>query len=130
LAKKGLDTKKAHTTAQVQLKQDAIKAVQVSKQAIKKDFDEQKKTYNSLLGVSNSNKVNILDLNCTQLSLMRTRIHLQNEVNNLNKEVKALTRKIDAQLNKKLNHELCMQKMCNKYKQLDLDQAHEKLENK
>jgi hypothetical protein len=37
-------------------------------------------------------------------------------------------RKIDAQLEKKLYHELCMQKMRNKYKQLDLDQACKKMQ--
>jgi adenylyl- and sulfurtransferase ThiI len=45
---------------------------------------------------------------------MRTRTDLQNEVKNLAKEVKVLMKKIDNQLNKKLNHELCMQKMRNK----------------
>jgi hypothetical protein len=50
LAKKELDAKKAHSTAQVQLKKDAVKAVQqASKQALKKDFDKQKKSYDSLL---------------------------------------------------------------------------------
>ena len=46
------------------------------------------------------------------------------------KEVKSLTKKIDNQLDKKLNHELSMQKMRNEYKQLDIDQAREKIENK
>jgi hypothetical protein len=49
LAKKELDAKKAHSTAQVQLKKDAVKAVQASKQALKKDFDKQKKSYDFLL---------------------------------------------------------------------------------
>jgi hypothetical protein len=58
------------------------------------------------------------------------RTNLQNEVKNLTKEVEVLTKKLDNQMDKKLNHEVCMQKMRNKYKQLDLDQAHEKNENK
>jgi hypothetical protein len=74
--------------------------------------------------------VKISDLNCSQLSLLRTRNNLQNEGKNLTKEVKVLTKKIDNQLDKKLNHERCMQKMRNKYKQLDLDQARKKNENK
>jgi hypothetical protein len=42
---KELDAKKAHTTAQVQLKKDAVKAVQYLKQDLKRrDFDKQKKT--------------------------------------------------------------------------------------
>jgi hypothetical protein len=128
--KKELDAKKSHTAAQVQLKKDAIKLAASSKQALKKDFDKQKKSYNSLLKLSNTNKVKILDLNCSQLSLMWTRTDLQNEVKNLTREVEVLTKKIDNQLNKKLNHELCMQKMRKEYKQLDLDQALEKKENK
>jgi threonine dehydrogenase-like Zn-dependent dehydrogenase len=48
----------------------------------------------------------------------------------LNKEVKALTKKIDDQLEKNLNHELSMQKMQNKYMELDLEQACEKLQTK
>jgi uncharacterized protein YlxW (UPF0749 family) len=47
-----------------------------------------------------------LDLNYTQSSFIQTRTDLQNEVKNLKKEVKALTKKFDAQLDKKLNHEL------------------------
>jgi NAD-specific glutamate dehydrogenase len=65
-----------------------------------------------------------------QSSLMRTRTELHNEVKGLNKEVKALTKKLDVQLEKKLSHELSMQKMKNEYKQLNLAQACEKLENK
>jgi uncharacterized FlaG/YvyC family protein len=42
---------------------------------------------------------------------MRTRTDLQNEVKNLGKELKSLTKKIDNQLDKKLNHEFLMQKM-------------------
>jgi hypothetical protein len=61
---------------------------------------------------------------------MRTRTDLQNAVKNLGKEVKSLTKKIDNQLDKKLNHELMMQKMRNEYKQLDIDQACKKIENK
>jgi hypothetical protein len=130
LAKKELDAKKSHTTAQVQLKKDAVKAATSSKQVLlNRDFDKQKKTYDSLLRMSNTNKVKISDLNCSQFSLLRTRTDLQNEVKNLTKEVKVLTKKIDNQLDKKLNHELCMQKMWNEYKQLDLDQAREKNEN-
>jgi hypothetical protein len=95
-----------------------------SKQALKRDFDKQKKTYDSLLKrTSNTTKVKISDLNCSQLSLLRTRTDLQNEVKNLTKEVKVLTKKINNQLDKKLNYELCMQKMWNEYKQLDLDQV-------
>jgi hypothetical protein len=125
-----IDVKKAHRTSKVQLKKDAVKAVTSSKQALKRDFDKQKKAYHSLLRMSNTNKVKILDLNCTQSSLMRTRTDLQNKVKNLNKEVKTLTKKIDNQLDTKLNHELRMQKMHNKYKQLDLDQARKKIGNK
>jgi hypothetical protein len=130
LAKKELDAEKSHTTAQVQLKKDAVKAVTSSKQALKRDFDKQKKTYDSLLRTSNTNKVKISNLNCSQLSLLRTRTDLQNEVKNFTKEVTVLMNKIDNQLDKNLNHELCMQKMWNEYKQLDLDQASKKNENK
>jgi hypothetical protein len=94
LFKKEIDAKKAHTASEVQLKKDAVKAVTSSKQALKRDFDKQKKAYNSLLRTSNTNKVKILDLNCTQSSFMRTRTDLQNEVKNLIKEVKTLTKKI------------------------------------
>jgi hypothetical protein len=48
----------------------------------------------------------------------------------LTKEVKVLTKKIDNQLDKKLNHDFFMQKMRNEYKQLDLNQAREKNEIK
>jgi hypothetical protein len=130
LHKKELDAEKSHTTAQVQLKKDAIKSAKSSKGALKKDFDKQKKSYDSLLKSSNTNKVKISDLNCSQLSLLRTRTDLQNEVKILSKEVKVLTKKIDNQLDKKLNHDFSMQKMRNEYKQLDLDQAREKNENK
>jgi hypothetical protein len=131
LHKKELDAEKSHnTTAQVQLKKDAIKSAKSSKGALKKDFDKQKKSYNSLLKSSNTNKVKISDLNCSQLSLLRTRTNLQNEVKNLTKEVKVLTKKIDNQLDKKLNRDFSMQKMRNEYKQLDLDQARKKNENK
>jgi chromosome segregation ATPase len=130
LAKKELDAEKASTQTQIQNKKDAVKVVQTSKQALKKDFDKQKKIYDSLVRVSNGYKVKISDLNCTQTSLMRTRTELQNEVKLLTKEVRTLTKKVDAQLMKKLDHELSMQKMKNEYKQLDLDQAREKLENK
>jgi hypothetical protein len=36
--KKELDAEKSHTTAQVQLKRDAVKAATSSKQALKRDF--------------------------------------------------------------------------------------------
>jgi hypothetical protein len=49
LAKEELDAEKSHITAQVQLEKDAVKAVTSSKQALKRDFHKQKKTYNSLL---------------------------------------------------------------------------------
>jgi chromosome segregation ATPase len=124
LFKRELDAEKCHTAAQVQLKKDAVKAATSSKQALKRDFDKQKKSYDSLLRTSNTNKVKISSLSCSQFSLLQTRTGLQNEVKNLTKEVKVLTKKIDNQLDKKLNHELCMQKMRNEYKQqLDLDQA-------
>jgi hypothetical protein len=48
----------------------------------------------------------------------------------LTKEVKVLTKKINNQLDKKLNHDFSMQKMRNEYKQLDLDQARKKNEIK
>jgi hypothetical protein len=72
--------------------------VQTSRQALKKVFDMQKKTYDSLVRVNNTNKIKISDLNCTQTTLMRTRTELQNEVKALNKDVKALIKKLDAQL--------------------------------
>jgi hypothetical protein len=127
--KKDLDGQKAHTTTHVQVKKDDIKAVQTAKQPPKKDLDKQKKTYNALLKVNESNKVKIFDLNCMQSSLMRMRMELQN-VKALNKEVKALTKKLHAQLEEKLGHELSMQKMKNEYKQLGLAQACKKFENK
>jgi hypothetical protein len=130
LFKMEIDVEKAHTTSKVQMKKEAVKAVTSSKQALKRDFDKQKKAYHSLLGTSNTNKVKISDLNCTQSSLMWMRTDLQNEVKSLVKEVKWLTKKIDNQLDKKLNHELSMQKMRNEYKQLDIDQACKKIENK
>jgi hypothetical protein len=68
LFKKELDVEKAHTASEVQLKKDAVKAVTSSKQALKRDFDKQKKAYNTLLRTSNTNKVKISDLNCAQSS--------------------------------------------------------------
>jgi hypothetical protein len=48
----------------------------------------------------------------------------------LKKTIKSLKSKVDNQLVKKNNHDFLMQKMKNNYKQMGLDQLHEKLTNK
>jgi SOS response regulatory protein OraA/RecX len=61
---------------------------------------------------------------------MKTKAGLQAEVRDLSKDLKVLTKKFDAQLQKKLDHELSIQKLRNDSKKLELELVGEKLRDK
>jgi hypothetical protein len=96
LAKKELDDEAAITAAQVQLKKDA----QTSKAAFKKDLKVLTTSYATQEEVGVANKAKISNLNFDQTSWMKTRTDLQIEVKNQTKDLKALTKRVDTQLQK------------------------------
>jgi predicted CopG family antitoxin len=126
VAKKQLDAEAVMTAAQVQLKKDA----QASKATIKKELKLLKVSYDTLEKVGIVNKTKISALNFAQTSWMKTKTGLQSEVIDLTKDLKALTKKVDTQLQKKLDHELSIQKLHNDSKKLDLELVREKLNDK
>jgi chromosome segregation ATPase len=128
--KKDFEGQKAHATIQLDAKKDALKAANSSKATLKKEFDKFKKKYDSLFRSNETNKGKLSEVNMSQSVLLRTRTNLQAEVKDLQKDLKAAKKKLDAQLINKLEHEMSMQQLKNDYKQLDIDQARERFENK
>jgi hypothetical protein len=126
VAKRELDAEAAMTAGQLQLKKDA----QASKAAIQRELKLLKVGYESLQKVGIANKTKISALNFAQTSWMKTKAGLQAEVRDLSKDLKALTKKFDAQLKKKLDHELSIQKLRNESKKLELELVREKLNDK
>jgi predicted CopG family antitoxin len=126
LAKKQVDAEAAMTAAQLQLKKDAL----AEKAAVKKEMKILKVSYDTLQKVGLANKTKISALNFAQTSWMKTKAGLQSEVRDLSKDLKTLTKKFDAQLQKKLDHELSIQKLRNNSKKLELELVREKLNEK
>jgi hypothetical protein len=61
---------------------------------------------------------------------MKTKAGLQAKVRDPTKNLKALTKKVDTQLQKKLDHELSIYKLRNDSKKLELELICEKLNDK
>jgi predicted nucleic acid-binding Zn-ribbon protein len=80
------------------------------------------------VGITNKTKISALSF--AQTSWMKTKAGLQAEVRDLTKDLKALTKKMDMQLQKKLDHELSIQKLRNDSKKLELELVREKLNDK
>jgi uncharacterized protein YqiB (DUF1249 family) len=123
LGKKELEAESALVEAQTTLKKDANAA----KASLKKEITKLEKKCESLEKAGETSKSKISDLNASLADWMKTKTDLKAEVKRLVKELKASTKKVDSQVEKKLEHAFSLQELKNKSKQLELDLVREKL---
>jgi len=126
LAKKELAAETANTEAQTQLKKDS----QTAKTALRKEHNKLTTKHDGVVRVGETHKSKISDHNLALSNWMKTKSELEAEVKRLTKDLKAATKRVDLQVERKLDHEVSMQQLRNQSKQLELDLAREKFSDK
>jgi hypothetical protein len=111
-------------------KKNALKEMTAEKVAIKRKFEKVEKAFATLDRLQDSLQTKLHAVNASETSLLSNRTELQNEIKSLKRDVIRLERENNEQLDKKLAHEVGIQKMKNEGKQLDLESAQSKLEMK
>lgn len=132
-AKKELEATKRELAAEVlltaaheQVKKDANEW----KRAIKKELKQLQTKYDALVKVSENDKTKISQHNSSLSSWMKTKTELDSSIKQLNKDLVSVTKRVDLQVEKKLDHELSLQELKNSSKQLELDLVRERLNDK
>jgi hypothetical protein len=129
--KKELKVESDLAVAKVKAQLSISKDVESTKKTLQKKFNGQSKTLALLQKAFAESKRRSSELSADLVAGLRAKDELKDNIKVLNKTtIKSLKSKLNNQLEQKNDHNYQMQKMKNNYKQMGLDELHEKLTNK